>query len=219
MNKILIVDDEIKIREIVKEYCVLNGYMIDEAINGKQAIDKVASNDYDCIVLDIMMPELDGFTACKRIKEIKDIPIIMLSARTDEYDKLHSYDLGIDDYVTKPFSPKELMARIKVILDRRSNKSEVLTYKTLVVNKDARDIFIDDQKIIMTPKEFELLVYLMENKNIALSRENILNSIWGYDYYGDYRTIDTHIKMLRHSLKEYRDNIVTVRALGYKFEV
>ncbi|MDD5791287.1 MAG: response regulator transcription factor [Erysipelotrichaceae bacterium] len=220
MIRILIVDDEVKIREVVKVYAKASGYECDEACNGAMAIEKAKNNDYDCIILDIMMPELDGFTACKRIKEIKDVPIIMLSARQEEDDKLFSFDLGVDDYVTKPFSPKELMARIKVVCERRKkNTNERYVFDTLVIDVSARDVFIDGEKVMLTPKEMDLLIYLVENRNIALDREKVLSAVWDIDYYGDDRTVDTHIKMLRRNLGRYRDCIVTVRGTGYKFEI
>jgi two-component system, OmpR family, response regulator ResD len=221
MAKLLIVDDEAKIREVVKEYAMLiHEYEVDEAENGYIALQKVIKNDYDLIVLDIMMPVMDGFTACKEIKKIKNIPVIMLSARDEEYDKLHGFDLGVDDYVVKPFSPKELMARINAVLKRNSEKEHNrYVFESLDVDIDARDVFIDKQKITLTPKEFDLLVYLIRNKNTAINREMLLEKVWNYSYFGDDRTVDTHIKMLRHNLKEYRKFIVTVRGTGYKFEV
>lgn len=220
MLKILIVDDEVKIREVVKVYGKASGYECDEASNGAMAIEMAKEKDYDCIILDIMMPELDGFTACKKIKAIKDTPIIMLSARQEEDDKLLSFDLGVDDYVTKPFSPKELMARIKVVCERRKkNSNERYVFDTLVIDVAARDVFIDGEKVMLTPKEMDLLIYLVQNKNIALDREKVLSAVWDIDYYGDDRTVDTHIKMLRRNLGRYRDCIVTVRGTGYKFEI
>lgn len=219
MLNILIVDDEIKIREVVKEYAKVSGFLCDEATNGMQAVEKVRKNDYDCVILDIMMPELDGFSACKKIKEFKDIPIIMLSARTEEEDKLFSFDMGVDDYVVKPFSPKELMARIKVVCDRHNKHSnDKYVFDTLEIDVDGREVYIDKKKVMLTPKELDLLIYLVENKNIALAREKILFSVWNTDFYGDDRTVDTHIKMLRNDLGKYRDYIVTVRGMGYKFE-
>lgn len=220
MIKVLIVDDEIKIREVVKEYAKVSGYECDEASDGNEAIKLVKTNDYDCVVMDIMMPELDGFSACKKIKEIKDIPVILLSARTEEDDKLFGFNIGADDYVTKPFSPKELMARIKAIAER-NNKSTNKRYvhDDLIIDFSARDVFIEDKKVNMTPKELDLLIYLVNNENIALDREKILSAVWHVDYYGDDRTVDTHIKMLRHSLGKYRDTVKTVRGMGYKFEI
>lgn len=219
MLRILVVDDEIKIREVVSEYAKVSGYECDQASNGYDAIEMVKRNSYDCVILDIMMPELDGFSACKKIKEIKNVPVIMLSARQEEDDKLFSFDLGVDDYVTKPFSPKELMARIKVVCERNSiNQTRKYIFEGLMVDLDGRNCYIDKQKISLTPKEFDLLVYLIENKNVALAREKILANVWNTDFYFDDRTVDTHIKMLRKDLGEYQKFIVTVRGMGYKFE-
>ncbi|MBQ1477050.1 MAG: response regulator transcription factor [Erysipelotrichaceae bacterium] len=219
MMRILIVDDEIKIREVVREYARVMNYECDEASNGNEAVDLVTKNDYDCVILDIMMPELDGFSACKKIKSIRDVPVIMLSARQEEYDKLFSFDIGVDDYVTKPFSPKELMARIKVVSERRQKRAnEKYVFDTLVIDVDGRSVTIDGEKVMLTPKELDLLIYLVQNRNIALGREKILSAVWDSDYYGDDRTVDTHIKMLRRSLGPYRDYVVTVRGMGYKFE-
>lgn len=220
MLKILIVDDEIKIREVVKEYSKAFNMEADEASNGKEAIELVKKNDYDCIILDIMMPELDGFSACKIIKSIKDVPIIMLSARNEEDDKLFSFEMGVDDYVTKPFSPKELMARIKAVTDRLGKKTRN-TYKhdDLIIDFDGHTLTIEGKLVNITPKEFELLTYLINNEGLALDRNKILNNVWKMDYLGDDRTVDTHIKMLRHNLGKYRDAIKTVRGMGYKFEI
>lgn len=220
MIKVLIVDDEQKIREVVKEYAKVSQYMVDEAKDGLEAIEKVKNNEYDVIVMDIMMPNLDGFSASKEIKIIKDIPIIILSARTDEFDKLLGFELGIDDYVTKPFSPKELMARIKVVYERRKTKVHTkYEFEGLEIDVTARTVSIDEERINLTPKEFDLLVYLVIHENQALSRDVLLDKVWNYNYYGDYRTVDTHIKMLRQNLGPYRDYIKTVRGTGYKFEV
>lgn len=216
---ILIVDDEELIRNVVKEYSQLENYDVLEAEDGIEAIEIVKNNDVDLIIMDIMMPKLDGFSAYKQIKKIKNIPIIMLSARSEEYDKLMGFDLGIDDYVTKPFSPKELMARVKAVLKRTNNISDYYTYKDLVIDYQGRTVKIDDEELKLTPKEYDLLVYFVKNQNIALSREQLLSNVWGYDFFGDDRTIDTHIKMLRNNLGKYRDLIVTVRAVGYKFEI
>ena len=215
--KILVVDDEQLIREVIKEYLENDGYEVIEASNGEEAIDKALKDDISLIIMDIMMPKLDGFSACKEIFKTKNIPTIMLSARGEEYDKLLGFDLGIDDYITKPFSPKELVARVKAVLKRGSGLTNRFTYESLVVDFDARTITINNEEIKVTPKEYELLVYFINNKNIALSREKLLNQIWGYDFFGDDRTIDTHIKMLRNSLGDYRNLIVTVRGMGYKF--
>ncbi len=222
MSKILIVDDEPKIREIIREYAEFSGHEVSEAEDGMVAIGLCKLNDYDLIIMDIMMPKLDGFSACKEIKKIKDIPVIMLSARGEEYDKLHGFDLGIDDYVVKPFSPKELMARVSAVLARRSEnvkaQPSVLRFDGLEINIPARTVSVDGEKVDLTPKEYDLLFYLVENMNIALSRDKLLSDIWGYDFFGDDRTIDTHIKNLRNNLGDYRRFIVTLRGVGYKFE-
>ncbi|MFI3283729.1 MAG: response regulator transcription factor [Erysipelotrichaceae bacterium] len=220
MAKLLIVDDEMKIREVVKEYALMMGYEVEEAKDGFEALSLVEIHDFDCIILDIMMPNLDGFSTCKQIKKDKNIPIIMLSARHEEHDKLFCFELGVDDYVVKPFSPKELMARVKVAVERyKGAKKTILSFKGLSIDVDGRVLSIDGQRINVTPKEFDLLLYLAINKDIALSREQLLLEVWNYDYSGDDRTVDTHVKMLRHNLGEYRDMIVTVRGMGYKFEV
>lgn len=219
--KILVVDDEELIRDVIKEYLSHENYIYVEAKNGEEAIDVFKFHlDIDLVIMDIMMPKLDGFSACKEIKKIKDVPVIMLSARKEEYDKLLGFDLGIDDYVTKPFSPKELMARIKAIMKRKNGEEiENFTYRDLVVDYKGHTVKIDGQELKLTPKEYDLLTYFIKNKNIALTREQLLSNIWGYDFFGDDRTIDTHIKMLRNNLGKYRDLIVTIRAVGYKFEI
>lgn len=217
--KILVVDDEKLIREVIIEYLKLENYDYLEASNGMDAIDLVKHNDIDIIIMDIMMPKMDGFLASSEIRKISDAPIIMLSARDTELDKLNGFNLGIDDYITKPFSPKELIARIKAIAKRINMDSDLFIYEDLKIDYKAHSVFIENKEIKLTPKEYELLVYFIKNKNIALSRETLLSKIWGYDYYGDYRTIDTHIKMLRNNLGKYRDLIKTVRAVGYKFEI
>lgn len=206
------------IRDVIKEYCLNNNYLVDEAENGKVALNKILNNSYDIMVLDIMMPEMDGFTMLEELPKEKRIPTIVLSARGDEYDKLAGFDLGIDDYLTKPFSPNELIARIKAIMNRcNSNFSSTYKLDSLEVNFSAHYIKIDEKIINVTPKEFEILTYLIKNKGIAISREQLLSKLWGYDFFGDDRTVDTHIKMLRGNLGEYRDHIVTVRGVGYKF--
>lgn len=224
MKRLLVVDDEQKIREVIREYSEFNGFEVTEAENGMEAVGLCKLNDYDIIIMDIMMPKLDGFSACKEIKKIKDIPVIMLSARDEEYDKLFGFELGIDDYVVKPFSPKELMARINVVLARhkpaeKEEEDQVLEFGGLRIDIPGRTVTIDGEKIELTPKEYDLLFYLVENRNIALSRDKLLSDIWGYDFFGDDRTIDTHIKNLRNNLGDYRDHIVTLRGVGYKFEV
>ena len=222
MYKILVVDDEPKIREVIKEYAEFSGYEVTEAADGMSAVGLCKLNDYDLIIMDIMMPKLDGFSACKEIKKTKDIPIIMLSARGEEYDKLFGFELGIDDYVVKPFSPKELMARVNAVLSRKKASTpaaqEIMQFDGLEINIPARTVTVDGNKVELTPKEYELLFYLVKNKNIALSRDKLLSDIWGYDFFGDDRTIDTHIKNLRNNLGPYRDFIVTLRGVGYKFE-
>lgn len=216
--KILIVDDEKMIREVIKEYCLEEKYIVDEADNGYIALEKLNSNKYDLLILDIMMPVMDGFTLLEKVDVSKRIPTIILSARGEEYDKLLGFDLGIDDYITKPFSPKELIARIKAISKRFNNNSHsTYKFKDFIIDFSAHNIKIKNNIINVTPKEFEILSYLIKNKEIAISREQLLSTIWGYDYFGDDRTVDTHIKMLRNSLGKYRDLIVTVRGIGYKF--
>lgn len=221
MAKILAVDDEAKIRMIIKEYAEFEGYEVAEAEDGMAAVEMVKKEDFDIIIMDVMMPKLDGYSACKEIQKIKKTPVIMLSARGEEYDKLFGFEIGVDDYVVKPFSPKELMARIRAVLNRANsskNTEDVIKYKGLEINFTAREVKIDGEKVSMTPKEYDLLFYLVRNMNIALSREKLLEEVWGFDFYGDDRTVDTHIKMLRNSLGEYRNLIVTLRGMGYKFE-
>ena len=222
MAKLLVVDDEKGIRQVIREYSEFNGHEVTEAEDGMMAVGFCKLNEYDLVIMDIMMPKLDGFSACKEIRKISSVPIIMLSARGEEYDKLFGFELGIDDYVVKPFSPKELMARVNAVLARKGGgdelSPEVLRFDGLEINIPARTVSIDGERIDLTPKEYDLLFYLVENKNIALSRDKLLSDIWGYDFFGDDRTIDTHIKNLRNSLGQYRDYIVTLRGVGYKFD-
>ncbi|MBP1559783.1 MAG: response regulator transcription factor [Oscillospiraceae bacterium] len=222
MPKILIVDDEKMIRNVVKEYAEFEGYETAEAENGMEAVEMCRKQDFDIIVMDIMMPRLDGYSAVKEIHKTKQIPVIMLSARGEEYDKLFGFEIGVDDYVVKPFSPKELLARIKAVLKRGTSadetKIEKIKFEGLEINVTGREVTIDGKVAQLTPKEYDLLFYLVRNKGIALSREKLLEEVWGYDFYGDDRTVDTHIKMLRSSLGEYRKFIVTLRGMGYKFE-
>ena len=222
MKKLLVVDDEAKIREVIKEYSEFSGYEVTEAADGMSAIGLCKLNDYDLIIMDVMMPKLDGFSSVKEIKKFKDIPVIMLSARGEEYDKLFGFELGVDDYVVKPFSPKELMASVNAVITRHEGAdhgtSNVMKFDGLEVNFAARTIYIDGKRVNLTPKEYDLLFYLIQNRNIALSRDKLLSDIWGYDFFGDDRTIDTHIKNLRNNLGPYRDFIVTLRGVGYKFE-
>ena len=215
--KLLIVDDEDNIRKVICEYCEASNYEYDEADNGENALKLLKKNNYDLLVLDIMMPKMDGFEVLKELPKEYRIPTIILSARGEEIDKLQGFDLGIDDYLTKPFSPKELMARIKAILTRSNKIIDEYVLDTLVVNFSSHTIKIDNKKIEVTPKEFEILTYLIKNKDIAISREQLLSKLWGYNYFGDDRTIDTHMKMLRNNLGKYRKHIVTVRGIGYKF--
>lgn len=220
--KILVVDDEMNIRNVVREYAEHEGFKVDEAGDGMEAVSMAKAQDYDLIVMDVMMPRLDGFSACKEIRKTKDTPIIILSARDDEYDQQHGFDLGIDDYVTKPFSPPLLMARVKAVVSRRNssrgNVSDPMIFEGLEINMSGREVYVDGKRANMTPKEYDLLFYLVKNRNIALTRDKLLEEVWGYDFFGDDRTVDTHIKMLRNSLGEYRKFIVTLRGMGYKFE-
>lgn len=226
MSKILVVDDEAKIREVIKEYASFDGFNVSEAVDGMDAINKCKQEKFDLIIMDVMMPRLDGFSAIKEIRKTSNTPVIMISARGEEYDKLFGFEIGVDDYVTKPFSPKELMARVNAVLSRASkagsdkeeNKNKEYTYEDLKIDMLGRVVYLKNKKLELTPKEYDLLVYLVVNKNIALSREKILNEVWGYDFFGEDRTVDTHIKMLRNSIGKYRKNIVTVRGMGYKFE-
>ena len=223
MYKILVVDDEENIREVIREYAEFEGHDVDEAGDGMKAIEMAKAKDYDIIIMDVMLPRLDGYSACKEIRKFKQTPMLMLSARGEEYDKLHGFDVGIDDYVVKPFSPKEVMARVNAIVKRNSMTgttvmTEVEKFEGLEINFTSRDVFIDGEKANLTPKEYDLLFYLVRNKNIALTRNKLLEEVWGYDFFGDDRTIDTHIKMLRNNLGPYRGFIVTLRGLGYKFE-
>ena len=221
MATILIVDDEIKIREVLREYAEFEGYKTLEAENGMDAVRIARENDVDLIIMDVMLPKLDGYSAVKEIRKSKEVPVLMLSARVEEYDKLFGFEIGADDYVTKPFSPKEVMARVGAIM-RRSGKSaeeKTIVSDGLEIDVLGRNVFVDGQKVNMTPKEYELLFYLVRNAGIAISREKLLTEVWGYDFYGDDRTVDTHVKMLRSSLGAYRDKIVTLRGLGYKIEL
>ena len=223
MYKILIADDEQKIREVIKEYAEYDGHEVYEAVDGRQAVDMAKEQDFDIIIMDVMMPRLDGFSACKEIRKFKNTPILMLSARTEEYDKLFGFEMGVDDYVVNPFSPKEVLARVNAIIKRNTAGNEqvgdTVKFEGLEINFTARDVFIDGEKANLTPKEYDLLFYLVKNKNIALTRNKLLEEVWGYDFFGDDRTIDTHIKMLRNNLGPYRKFIVTLRGMGYKFQV
>ena len=216
--KVLIVDDEADIRNVIREYAENEQYVVTEASNGNEALEKLEQEHFDLMILDIMMPKLDGISLLEQLPTNVKVPTIILSARDDEVDKLTGFDKGIDDYVCKPFSPRELVARMKAVLQRTHPTLSCYQYQDLVVNFTEHTIKIDGQLISVTPKEFELLTYFIHNKKVAISRETLLNKLWGYDFYGDDRTIDTHIKMLRNNLGKYRDLIVTVRGVGYKFD-
>ena len=223
MYHLLVVDDEANIRRVVREYAEFEEYEVTEAENGMEAVALCRENDYDLIIMDVMMPRLDGYSACKEIRKHKNIPIIMLSARGEEYDKLFGFELGIDDYVVKPFSPKELMARIRAVLNRKQAVTEEpasqrLKFDGLEIDLAGREVYVDGKRASMTPKEYDLLFYLVKNKGLALTRDKLLEKVWGYDFFGDDRMVDTHIKMLRNSLGKYRTCIVTLRGMGYKFE-
>ena len=219
--KVLIVDDEEMIRGVLREYVEFEGGTAFEAADGMQAVKMCREEDFDIILMDVMMPRLDGFSAVKEIKKINDIPVIMLSARGEEYDKLFGFEIGVDDYVTKPFSPKEVMARINAVLKRRcgDENKDVITFEGLTIDMIGRNVFVDGEKAELTPKEYEILFYFVKNKGIALTREKLLMDVWGFDFYGDDRTVDTHIKMLRSNLKQNTKNIINLRGLVYKFEV
>lgn len=215
--RILIVDDEILIRNVIKEYLKIENYQYDEASNGNEAIDLVKTNKYDCILMDIMMPKLDGYSAIKEIKKISDAKIIVLSARTEEFDKLSGFDLGIDDYVTKPFSPKELIARIKAVTKRNKQIDNAIIVGKIKLDENSRTVTIDNEEIELTHTQFDLLNLFLKNINIVFTREMIIDKIWGYTYEAEDRTIDAHIKLLRVKLGKYKDSIKTVRGVGYKF--
>lgn len=222
MTRILITDDEEKIRSLIIKYAKHEGFETDEASNGMEAVEKCDKNQYDLVIMDIMMPELDGFSAVKEIKKTHpDMPFIMLSALGEEYDKVHGFDLGIDDYVVKPFSTKELMMRVHAILKRTAStisESETFVVENMVIDYSARTVTIDGERVQLSPKEYELLTYLAKNRGIALTREQLLSNVWGYDFFGDDRTLDTHIKLLRRNLGDYAKYIVTLRGVGYRFE-
>lgn len=229
MYKLLVVDDEARIRSMIRKCAEFKGYDVTEAADGMQAVQLCRNSHFDIIIMDIMMPELDGFSACREIRKNSQIPIIMLSARGEEYDRINGFELGVDDYVVKPFSPNELMLRIAAIMNRvsRSEKNHNVESEHQIVLLDngrfkvdftARIVYIDDERIDLSPKEYDLLFYMIKNRNVAISREKFISDIWGYDFYGDVRTLDTHIKLLRRSLGRYADMIVTLRGVGYRFE-
>lgn len=220
MDKILIVDDESGIRDIIKQYLAFDGFEYAEAQNGQQAVDMFLSGSFALIVMDVMMPFLDGISAMRIIREKSTVPIILLTAKGEEYDKVFGFDLGADDYIVKPFSPKELLARIKAVLKRISKpvQTDIYSFKGLSLNPTSYEVKVDNVKLLLTPKEFELLLFFVQNKGSVVTREQLLTAIWGYDFYGDTRTVDTHIKMLRNNLGEYRDLIKTVWGVGYRFD-
>ena len=223
--RLLVVDDEDGIRALIKKYAEYEGHTVAEAADGMEAVLKVKNEAFDLIVMDIMMPELDGFSACRQIRKTSDVPILMLSARGEEYDRINGFELGVDDYVVKPFSPRELMLRIDAILKRArasgatEKRADVFEYEGLRVDFAARLVYVDGARVDMSPKEYELLFYMVKNRNLALSREKLITEVWGYEFYGDDRTLDTHVKLLRRSLGAYSRCVVTVRSVGYRFEV
>ena len=224
MYNILIVDDEERIRTLIRKYAQFEGFEAGEAENGIVAVEMVKQKKYDLVILDIMMPELDGFAACEQIRRYSNVPVIMLSARGEEYDKIHGFEMGVDDYVVKPFSPKELMMRVKAVISRNNGSNtentahEIYEKEGIKIDFTGRKVTINGKEVNMTPKEYDLLFYMVRNRGIALTREKLITDVWGYDYYGDDRTLDTHIKLLRSSLGEYRRYLVTLRGVGYRFE-
>lgn len=222
--KVLIIEDESRIREMLREYLENVDFQVAEAENGIYGLEKFREEPYNIILLDVMLPDIDGWSVCREIRRNSDIPIIMLTARGEEYDKLFGFELGADDYITKPFSPNELVARMRAVLKRGKDTSsdadkEIFQYKALSVNLVARKVTLDNSIVEMTPKEFDLFSFFIKNPDRVFTREQLLNKVWGYEFGGDDRTVDTHIKMLRESLKEYRSLIVTVWGVGYKFEI
>lgn len=227
MYNILVVDDEVRIRSVIRKYAEFEGHTVTEAGDGMEAVRLARTGNYDIIILDIMMPELDGFSSCREIRKTLQTPIIMLSARGEEYDKINGFELGVDDYVVKPFSPRELMLRVEAVMKRTKSAQEQVRAENQIVSFDngglrvdltARIVYIDDKRVDMSPKEYDLFFYLLRNRNIALTRERLITEVWGYDFYGDARTLDTHVKLLRKSLGKYSNYIVTLRGVGYRFE-
>ncbi|MBR2464011.1 MAG: response regulator transcription factor [Clostridia bacterium] len=227
MYNILVVDDEIRIRSIIRKYAEFEGHTVSEAGDGMEAVRMARAEQFDIIILDIMMPELDGFSACREIRKSQQTPIIMLSARGDEYDKINGFELGVDDYVIKPFSPRELMLRVEAVMKRVKPKAEQERTENQIVEFDngglradltARIVYVDGKRVEMSPKEYDLFFYLLRNRNVALTRERLISEVWGYDFFGDARTLDTHIKLLRKSLGRYSSYVVTLRGVGYRFE-
>lgn len=227
MYHILVVDDEVRIRSIVRKYAEFEGHTVTEAGDGMEAVSLCRREQFDIIILDIMMPELDGFSACREIRKTSNTPIIMLSARGEEYDRINGFELGIDDYVVKPFSPRELMLRVEAVMKRVKHAATEQAEKNQIVELDngglrvdltARIVYVDGERVEMSPKEYDLFFYLLRNRNVALTRERLISEVWGYDFFGDARTLDTHIKLLRKTLGRYSDYIVTLRGVGYRFE-
>ncbi|MGI6254280.1 MAG: response regulator transcription factor [Acutalibacter sp.] len=225
MYRILVVDDEDNIRALIRKYAEFEGNQVTEAQNGMEAVNLCRRDPgaFDIIIMDVMMPELDGFSAVAEIRKVCSTPVLMLSARGEEYDRIHGFELGVDDYVVKPFSPKELMMRVTAIMNRvrpqtQERKRNVMAFEGLAIDLDGRIVTVDGQRVDLSPKEYDLLVYMARNKNIALTREMLITNVWGYDFYGDDRTLDTHIKLLRRSLGPYSRYIVTLRGVGYRFE-
>ena len=222
MSRILIVDDELRVRDLIKKYAKFEGYEVSEASNGLQALELCRDQNFDIVIMDVMMPELDGFSACKEIRKFSNVPIIILSARGEEYDKIHGFEFGIDDYVVKPFSPRELMMRVAAVLKRGGatvpEAKEVYTYGGLTVDFTGRIVTVDGVRVDMSPREYDLFFFLVKIRGIALSREKLINEVWGYDFFGDDRTIDTHIKQLRKILGPYSKCISTLRGVGYRFD-
>ena len=226
MYHILIVDDEARIRSIIRKYAEFEGHTVTEAGDGMEAVSLCRRDSFDIIIMDIMMPELDGFSACREIRKTTDTPIIMLSARGEEYDRINGFEIGVDDYVVKPFSPRELMLRVEAVMKRVKRPAEPVAQNQIVemdngglrVDLTARIVYVDGERVDMSPKEYDLFFYLLRNRNVALTRERLISEVWGYDFYGDARTLDTHIKLLRRTLGRYSDYIVTLRGVGYRFE-
>lgn len=222
MYHILVVDDEENIRQLVRKYANFEGYKVTEAADGMEALEICRQCSFDLIIMDVMMPELDGFSALRRIRqEDRRTPVLMLSARGEEYDRIHGFELGVDDYVVKPFSPKELMLRVSAILRRAGSHEdlrELYTVEGITADFTGRRVLVDGKEADMSPKEYDLFFYLVKNRGIALTRDKLLNDVWGYDFYGDERTLDTHIKLLRKTLGPYSGHIVTLRGVGYRFE-
>lgn len=219
---ILIVDDETRIRTLIRKYAEFEGYSVEEAGDGMTAVEYCRTRKFDLIIMDVMMPELDGFSTVREIRRNSNVPVIMLSARGEEYDRIHGFEIGVDDYVVKPFSPRELMMRVAAVLKRSvglsSEKEEIVNIGKLTVNFTARRVTVEDRTLDLSPKEYDLLFYMVRNRGIALSREKLLSDVWGYDFFGDDRTLDTHIKLLRKELGPCAEMITTLRGVGYRFE-